>query len=331
MSLRKLFTLVLPSVLAGGLLLSPTPDGHADDGRTLLAQGPTLPPDPPQPPQPPRPPRAPHPPRHGGHGGHGGPGIHITIDGNKIDLSGIDGMVRGQLEAAKQMIRSNPRIPPPLRAKLLARLDKVRASVDKRLAKLKGKNLDQLGEELEKLGEDIEDAMEGLDEELEQLGEQLGKDFAKKFKHPKFKFDFHTPDDDDDDDDEDDEDDDISSIPMTPDLDASDSDDMRDALNDLRGMAIKPDQKAKIAQIRAESDGKVAAARRQLDQLSKKLEVALGNPNTSDADIRRYVDAISQQEAEIRKARILAWVNARRVLDENQRKRIEAAAKKKSR
>ena len=353
---RKLFTLVLPSMLIGGLVFGSAP-GFAHDGRDnviadagdttassttfafttersarraprpRVAQGPT-PPRPPKPPRAPAPPTPPTPPT---------PGITISINGNKIDLSGIEGMIRGQLDGAREAIRNNPNIPPQVRDKILARLDKVRASVDKRLAKIKNKGVDELGEELEQLGEDIEQAMEGLDEELEQLGDKLGKDIAKKLSKKKFNFDFkqkhkHKHDDhEDEEEDEDDENDpDFSdAIPMTPDLQDTDSDDMRDALDDLRGMAIKPDQKDKIAKLRAESDAKVGAARKQLDELSKKLEVALGDPRTNDADIRRYVDAISQQEAEIRKARILAWVNARRILDDAQRKRIEAAAAKK--
>ena len=60
------------------------------------------------------------------------------------------------------------------------------------------------------------------------------------------------------------------------------------------------------------------------------LRAALGNPATSDADITRLVDQISAQEAVIRKARILAWAQARRVLDDGQRKKIEDASKKKT-
>ena len=49
-----------------------------------------------------------------------------------------------------------------------------------------------------------------------------------------------------------------------------------------------------------------------------------------DAEITRLVDQISAQEAVIRKSRILAWAQARRVLDDGQRKKIEDAAKKKT-
>jgi hypothetical protein len=233
-------------------------------------------------------------------------------------------MVRGQLDGVREMIRNNPNIPPQLRAKILARIDKVRGTVDKRLSKLKGKSLEQMGEELESMGEEIEAAMEGLEEELEQLGDQLGKDLGKniqknlKNKNFKFKFD-HDPEDDEDF---------ADAIPMTPDLDDVDDGDMREALDDMKGMAIKPQQKEQIAKIRAEADKTVIAARGRLEELSKQLEGALANPRTSTADIERFVDQISAQEAAIRKARIVSWVKARAVLDDGQRKRIEAAAAK---
>lgn len=337
---RTFAMLVLPSMLVGGLVFAPAPsqahDGrdnilaYADDGarttkpdrdrdrdrdgdvprrapRPQTAQAPT-------PPRPPVPPRAPKPPG-------GFPGVNVTINGNKIDLSGIDGMVRGQLDGVREMIRNNPNIPPQLRDKILGRIDRVRGTVDKRLAKLKGKSLEQVGEELEQMGEEIEQAMEGLEDELEQLGEHIGKDIERKFKNKNFKFKF---------DHDDDVDDDVGALPMAPDLDDVDDGDMREALDDLKGMAIKPQQKEQIQKIRSEADRIVSAARGRLDELSKKLEGALADPRTSTVEIERYVDQISAQEAAIRKARIVSWVKARAVLDDGQRKRIEAAAGKRS-
>src|SRR5687768_4113233 len=147
--------------------------------RPRTAQGPTptpapapAPPAPPAPPSP-RAPKAPKAPRPPGVGG-----INVTINGNKIDLSGIDGMVKSKLDSAREMVRNNPSIPPKLRDKLLARFDKLRVSVDRRLARLKGKSLEEIGQELEGMDEELAQAMEGLDEELEQLG----KDFKFKFK-----------------------------------------------------------------------------------------------------------------------------------------------------
>jgi Spy/CpxP family protein refolding chaperone len=308
---------------------TPTQARRAPQKRT--AQTPTpptpKPPKPPKTPTPPQPPQPPQPPKH-----------KITINGTSIDLAGIEGLVRGQLDGVREMIKTNPHIPPQTRDKILARLDKVRASVDKRLAKIKTKGFDDIGEELSQMGEEIGQALEGLDDELEVLGDQLGKDLSKKFKKKNFKFDFghkdkgkHDHDDNDNDNDndnDDDDDDDVGSIPMTPDLQDTDSDGMRDAVNDLKGLAVTSAQKEQIAKIRSISDKEVAAARANLEALSQKLETALGNAKTSDDEIRRLVDDISRQEAAIRKARLVAWHSARRVLDESQRKRIEAAAAK---
>ncbi|MDQ3297773.1 MAG: hypothetical protein M3619_14385, partial [Myxococcota bacterium] len=262
-------------------------------------------------------PHGPHGPHHGKHGG-----VSVTIHDGKVDISGIDGMVRGQLEGVRQMLKNDPNIPKELRDKALARLDKVRGIVDKRLGKIKGKKIDDLGEELEQMGEEIEQAMEGLDEELEKLGEKLGKDYSSRVpKDFNFNFDF---------DHDDDDDDDLGGVPV-PDLDGDD-DDLRQSITDLKGMALKPAQKAQITKIRADADRSVAVAKQALDAASHKLEVALADPKTSDADIARHVDQISGHEATIRKTRILAWVSARRILDDAQRKKIEAAAQaKKSR
>ncbi len=326
---RILLTIVLPSMLVGGFLFGPAMS-HANDGRDNLiadagdtssvaarrapqrrvAQGP-MPPRAPQPPQPPQPPH----------------GINVHVNGHKVDFSGIEGMVRGQLAGVREMIRNNPNIPQAMRDKILARLDKITASVDKRLAKMREKGIENLGDEMEQLGDEIEQALDGLDDELENLGEKIGKDIEKKLKNKNFKFDFNGGDNTNDHDTDHDDD---AGIPMTPDLDDASEGDMRDAINDLKGMAITPQQKQRIAQIRENSDRRVGAARKQLDELSGKLEAALGNPNTSNSEIEGYVDQISRLEAEIRKARILAWHEARRVLDDAQRKRIEAAAKHRS-
>ena len=95
-------------------------------------------------------------------------------------------------------------------------------------------------------------------------------------------------------------------------------------------MALKPDQKAKINKLRSDSDKAVGTAKKQMDDLSQKLQAALGKPDVTDAEIGRLVDQISAQEATIRKSRIQAWAQARRELSEEQRKRVEDAAKKKT-
>lgn len=326
--IRTLFTIVLPSMLAGGLIFS-NAFTHAavnvdDDPWSWSGPvadsggGPPLPPAPPAPPAAPRPPHPPHPPRPG----VGGPGVSVTVRDGKVQINGVDYAVRHQLDAARAAIRTNRNIPEPERARILARLDRIQATVDRRLANLKVTDIDQIGDELEKMGEEVEEAMEGLEDDLERLGEDLGKNVSKDISRKlgkgfakQFKFDFDV-----------DVDDDLDNIPMTPDLDADDAD-LGAALDDLKGLALRPQQRDAITRLRVDSDRNVAAAKQQIDETSAKLEAALADTRSSDADIARYVDQISAQEAAVRKARILAWVNARRVLDDAQRKKIEAAAK----
>ena len=335
--IRTLFTLVVPSMLAGGLIFN-SALGRASAGRDenfgfwpaasdVAAPTPPAPPaprtpaTPPTAPTPRTPPAPPAPPpapvKRGGAGG----GVSVSINNGKVQIDGLHDLVLGQLDAARDSIKNNQAIPKDVRDKVVARLDKVRATVDKRLANLKISDMDQLEAEMEKMGEEIEQAMEGLDKDLEKLGKDMGKDFGKKFGKDWGKnWNWNSGDDDDDDDD-------IGSID-TPDVDADD-DDMKDAIKDLRDMALKPDQKAKINKLRADSDKTVGAAKKQMDDLSQKLQTALGNPTVTDAEIGRLVDQISAQEATIRKARIQAWAQARRELTEDQRKRVEDAAKKK--
>ncbi|CAN5815852.1 hypothetical protein BH11MYX3_BH11MYX3_15180 [soil metagenome] len=342
--IKALFTVIVPSMIAGGLIFNSAP-GHASAGggemfgfwpaasdvaAPSVANPRPAPPTPPTPPTPapprtgPRPPTPPRPPRPG----MGGGGVSVSINNGKVQIDGLHDLVLGQLDSARDSIRNNSSIPKDVRDKILARLDKVRGAVDKRLSNIKITDLDQLESEMEKMGEEIEQAMDGLDKDMEKLGKSMGKDFSRKF-GKNFGKNFTVNIGNDDDDNDGDDDDDIGSID-TPDVDADD-DDMKEAIKDLRDLALKPDQKDKINKLRADSDKSVATAKKQMDELSAKLKAALANPATSDAEIGRYVDQISAQEATIRKARIVAWAQARRVLDEAQRKRVEdAAAKKKT-
>lgn len=322
--IRTFMTVMLPSMLAGGLLFGGA-IGHAASSDTegffpspapvVVAQAdppkttprPVAPPAPPAPPRGPRPPAPPTPPAP-----HAGSGFSVSFDGGKLQISGIRELVKGQLTAARASIQNNPRIPKDVRDKILARLDKVAASVDKRLANLKITDMDQLGEEMDKMGEEIESALEGLDDDLEALGKSLGN----------IKVDLgnlHI--------DHDDDDDDID-IPPAPDVDDADDSDMRDAISDLKDLALTSQQRDQIKKLRDDSDKQVAASKKQIADLSEKLRTSLGNPGVSDADITRLVDQISGHEASMRKARILAWAQARRVLDAAQRKKVEDAAAK---
>ncbi|HEU0035689.1 MAG TPA: hypothetical protein VFQ53_33990 [Kofleriaceae bacterium] len=342
---KQVLAIAIPSLLAGGLLFHNT-FGHAatgdddnDDARQLpaakdpwgTAPTPPTPPAPPSPFTPPAPPGLPH------RVGHGN-GVSIRINGNHVQIDGIDDLVEQQLDAVRQMLAANPNLPPDVRAKITARMDKVKSIVNKRLRNIKTTDLDQLEEQLDSMGQELETAMEGLDEDLSQLGDKLSRDvaknlrksFAKQFKHGKLQFDFdhqsQSSDDDDDDADADD-DDDVSGRPSM----SVDDDDVPVAVDALKGVTITKAQRDQIRQLRATGDAQIAEHRKQLDEASERLEAALADPRTSDADIAQYVDQISMHEAAIRKARLLTWVNARRMLDADQVRKIEDAARKRSR
>jgi hypothetical protein len=108
----------------------------------------------------------------------------------------------------------------------------------------------------------------------------------------------------------------------------NDNDVDTDVVVDLGDLSLQPPQRDQIQQLRANSQRQIEQARRQLQQASEALQQALDNVNASDEQLAHAIDAVSQQEATIRKAKIIAWHDARRVLDGDQRKRVEAASAK---
>jgi hypothetical protein len=351
MKIRTFLTIVLPSMLAGGLLFGSAP-GHADAGRTVLGfwsgasdlggttvaqatgsgatKAPPLPPAPPTPPAaraPAVPPVAPTPPvPPAPHSKHG---INISIHDGKIMIDGVQEIIDSQLDTALTALKNAKGMPPDMREKLEKRLGKLRDKLGKRLGKLDANDLDQLGEQLGEVGEEIGQEMESFGHDMDKwgqdFGKQFGKDFAKKFQHGTMHGHMmhddirgHMMNDDDDND-----------LPEPPDVD--DDDELESALSDLGDLSLKPDQRDQIKKIRADSDAKIAQAKKELDKLSENLKGQLARPDATDADVSKAVDAVSQQEAVIRKARILAWMSARRVLEAAQRTKIENAVKGKTR
>jgi hypothetical protein len=267
------------------------------------------------PPAPPRGPKVPSPPTP--------PRGQITIQ-----LDGLDDLLDRHIGAALDSIGNDKHVPPAVRDKLTKRVDRMRRKLQAKAAggKLDPKVLAELGEELERemeafgvemetwgeqFGKDMEKWGEQFGKDMEKWGEQFGKRFGQKHPGPRHR-----------------------ARPAPPDLGSDDLDDLddfdedyRDALRDLGDLKLAPAQREQLRKLRADSDVKVATARRELDRLSDQLQRQLDTPGTSDAEISRSIDAVTQQEAGIRKARILAWVSARRVLDDAQRKQVEAAAR----
>ncbi|HET9993009.1 MAG TPA: hypothetical protein VFQ65_30950 [Kofleriaceae bacterium] len=340
---RTFFTLVFPSMLAGGVLFG-SAFGHADSGRgygnywpssgaTVVAQADPRPvprprPAPPAPPAPyapyatpatpPMPPMPPSPHT------HGGSGFNIQMHGGKIQIDGVNDIVESSIKSAQEAIK-NSNLPADVRDKLQKRLDKVRTKVEDRLSHLDASDLDQLGDELGKMGDDIGKEMDEFGKEMEKYGDKMSKDAMKNFgknwgknwgQHGQHHWKVDVDGDNDNDDEQ------VDSVP-----DIDDQEDLDDAVRNLGDLSLKGPQRDQIQRLRADSDRQVAAAKRQLDQASEALSRELDNANTSDAEISRAIDAVTQQEAVIRKARILAWHGARRVLDDAQRHKVEDAAR----
>jgi hypothetical protein len=238
----------------------------------------------------------------------GSAGIHVQIDG-------LDDMIDEHIQSALDTVAHDHNIPDAVRAKIVKRLEKVKQKVHAKTSKGK---LDS--DDLEDLGEEIGEEMEEFGKEMEKWGEDFGKDMEKKLGGMNIKIGAH---DDDDDDDDHDDADDIARFDVDVD---DDDDDLADAIKDMGDLKLAPAQRDQIKKLRESSDAKVAAAKRDLNRASEQLQKQLDNPATSEADIARSIDAVTQQEATIRKARILAWHNARRILDDSQRKKVEAAA-----
>jgi Spy/CpxP family protein refolding chaperone len=261
--------------------------------------------------------------------------MSVSIHDGKIEIDGIEELVQDQLERVGEALDSVPDMPPDVRVRIKDRVKSVRDKLGARLGKLKSMDLDKLGPEMERMGDDLERDMEGLDKDLEQLGINVGKDFAEKFGKD-FAKDFarsfapsrHDRDNSDDGDDDATDHDDDDRPGVTLDDDMVDPSDMRAAIAGLKGMMLGEDQKAQLAKLRRESEQQISDAKRDLETLSNRLHDALGDAGASEADIARQIDQISAKEATIRKARILAWVRVRSLLDKDQRTKVEAAARK---
>lgn len=345
--IRALFLLVLPSALAGGLLCASAfsradagsggalglwpaaSDASSRTGRVRVAQAEPPPPPPPSrhaspvPPIPPIPPFPPPPPSHRRHGRDHG--VSVSIHGGRIEIDGVAELVQESLEKALETLDRLPDVPPNTRMRLRGRIQGMRNQLNARLGRLKSMDLDKLGPELERMGDEIERQMEGLDEELAQLGDRIGKGFAKQFGQD-FARSFGPGSSHDNSDDTDDDDDDRAAVtvPPSPGPDVADPD-LGPAIAALRGLALDADQRAELARLRADSDRRITAAQRELERMSSRLHDTLRDAEASEADVAQQIEAISTQEAAIRKIRILTWLKVRHLLRADQRRQVEEA------
>jgi hypothetical protein len=226
------------------------------------------------------------------------PGLNIQIHDGKVQIDGLDKLIDDQINNALQAVQA-PGVPPEVRKKVEDRLTKIREKVKKKLAKIDANNLDDLGDQLGELGDEIGEEMDQFGEDMDAWGDKFGKDMAKKMEKQFAGKGVHVHVDNDDDNDND----------MSP-PDVDDDQDLDDAVRDLGDLKLDVDQRASISKLRAETDAKVASAKHELDASSERLKKLLENPKASEVEVERAIDAVSQQEAAIRRARIVAWVRA---------------------
>lgn len=356
---RTVFVTILPAAIASGFLFA-SAFGRADAGRdsalgfwpeaadtattattaspgpVLLAQAdPQASPHyrgvPPVPPAPPPPPAVPPPPPRHGHGHGHGHGMSVSIHDGKVEIDGIAELVQESLEKAIDTLDNLSDVPPDVRDRVKGRIKAVREKIRARLGKLKSMDLDQIGPEMERMGDEIERDMAGLDRDLAQLGDKFGKTFAKKLgKDIARSFGpGSVRDSDDADDDDSDDDDDRDAVALPPNLDAEvEASDVGPAISALKGLALDPGQREQLARLRAESDSQVSRAQRELQEMSNRLHDTLRDARASQAEVERQIDSISLKEAAIRKARIVAWMKARSMLREDQRRLVEDAVRR---
>jgi hypothetical protein len=327
MTLRTLTTVIMPSLLAGGLLFG-----------SAFSDAQPRPPTPPTPPTAPTPPTPPTPPMPGHHGMGGG--FTVNIHNGKVEISGLQEMVDSQIDAALANIEAVKGLPPEARAKLEKNLRKMKGKLAKRLSKLDARDLDQLDDELDQIGDELGQQMDEYGKQMEQYGQdmdkwgkQFEKNFAKNFskswknsQHIHIENDSNDSSDSNDTNDTSDSNDSNDTDDDLPGVDVDSAMTPPPMVGDVRGIDLRPDQRQALKTIRRDSDAQVTRAKQLLDQASDNLRETLARPDASDVEVTRAIDAVTQQEAAIRKARILGWVNARRILDDSQRQRIEHGA-----
>lgn len=247
-------------------------------------------------------------------------------------------MALRQLEEARKQIRHAP-LPDDLRDKLDEKLDRVAEAIDRHMDRAAQGDMAQLEAEMEAMGAEIEKEMESFGTEMEAMG-QHWEEWAKQFEDQQgrtvmvfpdskdldFDFDFDPPE---------------PPVPPIPpnvaptaptapfpippaprrglDVDMSDL----DISIDTGDLSLAPDQVDALHAIFEEEQRVVEPAREAIEQTSDALRDALEDPNVRESDVVRMVDDISQEEAKIRKAQILAWVKSRKILDEDQRDVVE--------
>jgi Spy/CpxP family protein refolding chaperone len=92
---------------------------------------------------------------------------------------------------------------------------------------------------------------------------------------------------------------------------------------DLGDLSLEADQLAELEALFESERVVVEPAREALEELADDLREELEDPDADEAKVEQLIDAISEEEAKIRKAEVMALVKSRKVLDAKQRAEIE--------
>ncbi|HEY1556352.1 MAG TPA: hypothetical protein VGF94_16070 [Kofleriaceae bacterium] len=234
--------------------------------------------------------------------------VSVSIHDGKVEINGVGDYIDAQLDAALAAVRG-ANIPDEARERLTRRIGELRDRL-KKLKHFDATDMEAFGREMDRFGRD-------MSKWGEEFGQQMAHDMAQQVGQRPMHVHTHVDDDDSDSD----------ADSASADVDDDDADADVDAARGLGDLSLRQPQRDAIARLRADSERQIEAAKQALTTAERQLRDEIDNPDTSDAEIARAIDAVSQQEAAIRKARILAWHGARRVLDDAQRRRVDAAAR----
>ncbi|MBE7449608.1 MAG: periplasmic heavy metal sensor [Kofleriaceae bacterium] len=275
-------------------------------------------------PRPPAPPRPPRPPR---------TKVKVVIPDDVRPQVEAE-LRRAQAEIARALaeVERNPHVPAAVKAKLRAQLGRLRT------AKLD--DLAAMAAEMEAFGEEMGRWGEEFGEEMERMGEQLGRDIQRDVEAAlrrsgirmrggdldlDFDVDFF------DDGDDRDVKDPWATAPRAPRgrgpagrdpviIDLRDQDFALDV--DVDDLQLSAPQRAQLKRIAQQEQAAVEPVARRIDALSRELRAELEDDDSDAATLDRLVDELSRHEGEVRKARLRALVETRKLLTSAQRGKV---------
>jgi ABC-type transporter Mla subunit MlaD len=116
----------------------------------------------------------------------------------------------------------------------------------------------------------------------------------------------------------------VPPMPGMPGMPGADLSDL-DVSVDLGDLQLTQPQRDQLQQILSQEQQASDQAEQTINGLSDGLRTMLQDPNASETDVQRMVDQINSAEGSYRKARIVAWMRARKVLDQQQQDALMSA------